>query len=197
MDNLEILSWCEQHLSENEVIDFPDEIFGNLTVENSKLLVEIFGKHTFMKLPLQEKKFFEWLKENDKKVWDDLWKSEEEVYVVALNFLPLLIDKNSRGFPICDLMENDNYYFMEQHLVDHDSKLMIDSVQEMYRNHKPLTVEQTLVLEISLHPIDIWHFAYRYNINIDRAKQAINNLVEEKIIVHLKEAEYLATFIDF
>ena len=149
-----------------------------------------------MKLPQEEIVFFEWLKDKDKKVWDDLWKSEEEEYIIALNFLPYLIE-HSRGFPICDLLENDNYYFLPKHMVDKESEIMIDSVQKRYRERKTLTVEQTLVLEISVTPIDIWHFCYRYNIEIDRAKQAVSNLVDDGILVHLKETEHLAHFIDF
>ena len=82
-------------------------------------------------------------------------------------------------------------------MVDENSNIMIESVQKMYMDKQSLTPEQTLVLEISISPIDIWRFSYRYNIKLDRAKKAVENLVNDGILVHLEEAEYLATFIEF
>lgn len=196
MSNEELLNWCEKYSLENEIFDFPDDIFGSINKVNSKLIVDNYGKHKFMRLPKKEIKFFEWLKTNDRKVWDDLWKADEEAYIVSINFLPMLLD-NARGFPICDLVENDNYYFTEQHAVDQEAKLLIESVQHLYHDHKQLTVEQTFILEVSLYPIDVWRFAYRYGLSVERAKKAVDTLVEERILVHLKDAEHLANFIDF
>ena len=196
MTQKELYEWSKEYLVNNKVLEFTDEIFSGISKEDSNYLVDKLGDTTLMKLPGSEIKFFEWLKENDKNVWNDLWKSEAEEYIVALNFLPYMLE-HSRGFPICDLLENDNYYFVPGHMVDKESEIMIDSVQKRYREHKSLTVEQTLVLEISISPIDLWHFSYRYNIEIDRAKKAVAVLVDDGILVHLKEAEHLANFIDF
>jgi len=196
MTNKELLSWCKEHLSENEIFDFPDEIFINLTEDNIKILKEKFGSKYLMKIPDSEIQFFEWLKLNDTPVWNDLWENTENNYTVALNFIPLL-KNNIRGFPICDLLNNDNFYFTESHLISEEAKIMVESVQKMYYEHKQLTIEQALVLEISLEPIDIWRFAYRYKISIERAKEAVANLVNDKILIHLKNAEQLTPFIDF
>ncbi|MFC2131235.1 hypothetical protein ACFLSQ_07355, partial [Bacteroidota bacterium] len=166
MSNNEILKWCKEQAEQNDYITFPDSIFNILTDENAKSIVQKFGKNTLMKLPNREIEFFEWLKDNDRKIWDDLWETDKDKYVVAVNFLSMLLDKK-RGFPVCDLVANDNYFFTSSHMVDEESKIMIESVQNMYMDKKQLTVEQTLVLEISLAPIDIWRFAYRYNIALD------------------------------
>lgn len=196
MTSEELYNWCIEYLKENDFLEFPEEIFEKITKEKSEFLVEKLGKRTLMKLPLKEIKFFEWLKSNDLKVWNDLWDSEEEEYVVALNFLPHILEA-SRGFPICDLVNNDNYYFTSSHFIDKEAQLFIESVQQMYREQKKLTVEQTLALEISIAPIDIWRFCYRYNIEIERAKQAVKNLINDGIIIHLKNAEQLANFIEW
>ncbi len=196
MNSEELYDWCIDYLKENQFIDFPEKIFNNITVENSKFLVQKLGKNTLMKLPSKEIKFFEWLKEKDLKIWEDLWDSEDEEYIVALNFLPYLLEP-SRGFPICDLIHNDNYYFTSSMFIDKVSQIFIDSVQQMYKDKQTLTVEQTLALEISIAPIDIWRFCYRYNIDIERAKKAVQNLIEDGIIIHLKKSEQLADFIEW
>jgi hypothetical protein len=196
MDNREIINLCKKQLESNDYIVFPEDVFNDLSEENAQIVTEIFGKSELMKLPEKEIEFFEWLKMNDRDIWDDLWDAEEDPYVVSVNFLPLLMNK-TRGFPICDLLNNDNYYFTSSHMVDQESKDMIESVQNMYMDKKKLTIEQTLVLEISIAPIDIWRFAYHYNIPIYKAKNAVSNLVYEKILVHLKESEHIANFIEF
>ncbi len=196
MTNKELIDWCDAYIGENEHFVFPEEIFYNLTEENTISLIENYGSSYLMKLPKNEIEFFEWLKINDNTVWNDLWNSKEEPYLVSFNFIRLL-QNNIRGFPICDLLYNDNYYFTESHLITDEAKIMVESVQKMYHEHKQLTIEQALVLEISLEPIDIWRFAYRYNFSVERAKQAVENLVNDKILIHLKEAEYLAGFIKF
>lgn len=196
MDNREIINFCKNQLERNDYIVFPEDVFNGLSEENTKTIIKIFGKSEVMKLPEKEIDFFEWLKINDRDIWNDLWDAEEDPYVVSVNFLPLLMNK-TRGFPICDLLNNDNYYFTSSHMVDQESKDMIESVQKMYMDKKKLTIEQTLVLEISIAPIDIWRFAYRYNIPIERAKNVVSNLVDEKILVHLKESEHIANFIEF
>jgi hypothetical protein len=196
MTNKDLIKWCNSHIAENEYFDFPGEIFENLTDDNIKAIIENYGSTYLMKLPKKEIDFFEWLKINDNPIWIDLWNSEEEPYLIAVNLISLLTSK-IRGFPICDLLENDNYYFSEAHLFSDDSKILVESVQEMYKDHKQLNIEQALVLEISIEPIDIWRFAYRYSIDVDRAKKAVENLAKDKILIHLKEAELLAGFIDF
>ncbi|MFH1051231.1 MAG: hypothetical protein V1779_09940 [bacterium] len=196
MTNKELIDWCNSYLTGNDYFVFPDEVFDNLTEANTKVLIENFGSRYLVKMPKSEIDFFEWLKINDNPVWNDLWNSEEEPYIIAVNFLPILMSK-IRGFPICDLLNNDNYYFTEAHLFTDESKIMVDSVKEMYIDHKQLTIEQALVLEISIEPIDIWRFAYRYQISVERAKNAVNNLVKDKVLIHIKDVEQLSGFIEF
>jgi hypothetical protein len=192
----ELIEWCIGSLKGKRYIDFPEEIFNDITEDVAHELVSQLHANTFMKLPAREIEFFEWIKRNDPPVWDDLWGgTDEEPYIVAISFLPLLLD-SSRGFPICDLVDNDNYYFTDDHIADKESRIFLDSVKQRFLNKDKLSISQTLVLEISLAPIDIWHFAYRFKINIDSAKNAVRELVDDNIIIHLTDASHLAGFID-
>lgn len=196
MTDKEVISWCESHLTENDYLSFPEDMLDNLDDGNIKAIVDSFGGKYLMRMPQSEVDFFEWLKINDEMVWKDLWEAEEEPYLVAVNFLPLLLSK-IRGFPICDLLENDNYFFTDEHLVTEEAKLLRETVRQMYMDHKQLSVEQALVLEISIEPIDIWRYAYRYNLTVERAKKAVQNLAEDKMLLHIKDAEQLSEFINF
>ncbi len=192
----EIIDWCKQEKENEEFIEFPVEILDSMSEKTARVLAEIFGKDTFMRLPEKEIEFFEWLREKDEEVWDDLWDTEnEEPYVVGVGLLPTLLSK-TRGFPICDLMERDNYFFTETQMQAEESKAMLDSAIERFKNKKALTTEQALVLEISQAPIDIWRFAYRHGLPLKRVKKAADILVEDGVLLHLKKAEHLANVIE-
>ncbi len=200
MTDKQILDWCRKQSDENGFIEFGEEIFGSLSHHQAELIKNKLSHNTLMRLPADEIKFFDWLKEADYKVWHDLWNGddlEHPPYIISLAFLPEIIDSSGGGFPICDLLTADNYYFTIGHMVDKESKILIDSVRERFANKDKLTVAQLLVLEISLGPVDIWHFAYKYNLKVEKAKSAAHELVEDDVLVHLKEAEHLAGFIEF
>ncbi|MBM2814821.1 MAG: hypothetical protein HW421_1583 [Ignavibacteria bacterium] len=198
MTNIEITEWCGEYLKENRFILFPEALYDSITPEQAAILAEKYGHTKLLMLPAGEIHFFEWLLENDPVVWNDLWLgNEEEPYLVGISFLPLLVVKDGRGFPICDLTTCDNNYFSVEHMVDAESKLLLESVKERFMNKDPLSVAQLLILEISMGPIDIWHFAYKHRIQLEEAKLAITQLVEDKAIVHLTNAEHLANFINF
>ena len=197
MTQNEYIEYCKNLISEKKPIDFSEEDFLLITPEIAISLAEKFEHVAMIKLPGREIKFFEWLKEEDINVWNDLWDAaDEEPYLVAMGFLPILIDK-SIGFPICDLLSTDNYFFTKAHLVDQESQIFLEAAQELFREKKKLTIEQLLVLTISVRPVDIWHFAYSYKISLNRAKEAVKNLVEDNVLVHLTDAGHLATFVDF
>lgn len=200
MDFEQVIKWFDEQTSNSDYshIKIPEEIYHNLQFEEAKKIADIYGGSTFIKLPKKEITFFEWLKKEDKDVWMDLWGDmEEEPYVVGLNFLPVLIYSENRGFPICDLVENDNYYFTPSHMVDAESRTIIEAATNKFKDRKKLTYNQLLALEISLNPIDIWHFSYKHRIPVETAKEAVEELKDDNALVHLKEAEHLATFVDF
>jgi hypothetical protein len=198
MTKSDIYKWCKEQVEEIGFIDFPDELFEEITAELAEFISRKFASTTMMMLPNKEIRFFEWLKIHDIDIWNDLWDNpNEEPYKVGLSFLPLLTNKYGRGFPICDLVNNDNYYFCMALMPDKESTIMLESSKERFREKKDLTVAQLLTLEISTGPIDIWHFAYRHRINLQEAKDAVLQLVDDNVLVHFKEAEYLANFIEF
>jgi hypothetical protein len=83
------------------------------------------------------------------------------------------------------------------HIIDKESKLFLESVKQRYIDKKPLTLSQKLILEISVAPLDIWHFAYRNRVLPAEAKKAAQDLINEKLLIHLTESEHIASFIDF
>jgi hypothetical protein len=197
MTDKELIDWFTAESGSSRYVRIPEDVFNSMDEDQARMLASHFSHSMLMLLPQREISFFEWLREKDFQVWDDLWGGvEEEPYVVGLSFLPLLLDK-TRGFPICDLLTTDNYYFADAHFASEESKMLLESVQERFLKKEALTVAQTLMLEISVGPIDIWHFAYKYGIQLDAAKKAVSDLVDEKILFHFRNAEQLAGFIEF
>lgn len=192
-----LIEIIDSQSNSNHFIELSDEIFQSLDNEIAKSLADKYGSSLLMKLPSREIKFFEWLYENDRDIWNDLWgNTEEEPYIVGMSFLPVLINK-MRGYPICDLLHKDNYYFTSAHIVDKESEILLESAKTRFMNNEDLTIAQLLILQISVSPVDIWHFAYNFNIDINEAKKAVEELVQDNALVHLKEVEHLAPFIDF
>ncbi len=196
MTHEEIEQWCEQHISEKTLIEFPEELFQSLDSDTAVSLSQRYGAHHLMVLPKREQEFFSWLRMHDEAVWNDLWShTEEQPYIVSLAFLPALLDP-SRGFPICDLEQVDNYFFVPALLNGENAKDFVEAVRERFLAQQKVTVEQLLALECSLSPIDIWHFAWHHDVELARAKQAVHSLVEDQILRHLKSSHDLAEFID-
>lgn len=195
--NSDIFSYFEQHPSREDVVILSEDVFNSLTEEQIEAITASkYSQSRLFQLPNHEITFFEWLKEKDRAVWDDLWAEEsgETVYAVSLSFLPLLKDI-SRGFPICDLRTVDNYYFVPEHLVAEERPIVIDAIKERVFVNKSITTEQLLCLEISYGGIDIWHFAYHHSVDLDRAKKAVIALVEDTQLLWIKNSDDLAPYI--
>ncbi len=197
MTSQEIIDWIQKEKSSNLPISIPNEIFEQIDEKLANIIAEKFASDTLIHLPMHETEFFEWLRENDRNVWDDLWSGvEEKPYIVSIALLPLMVKKFS-GYPICDLLNNDNYYFTEEMIVRKTSHLLLETLREKFLRREPLTVAQALLLEISANPVDIWHFAYYHKLSIDEVKQAVRELVEDNLLLHFKKAEELAEFVQF
>lgn len=191
------MRWVDSHTTASPYIHFPEAILSGMTTEQAQQVAERFGANILMQLPPAEIAFFEWLKLNDEKVWHDLWPGDEdEKYLVGISFLPMFLE-TSRGFPICDLVDSDNYYFSSVHMPDSEAKMFIDAIKQRYLEGNALTVAQLLALEISIAPIDIWRFSYHHRIPLEKAKQAVAQLVEDGILIHLTQADQLVNFLDF
>lgn len=198
MNEIDFNKWYQSNLPVNHILEIPDFIYDEIEQSQAQFLADFYSNDTLFRLPGKEVIFFEWLKENDIDVWKDLWDDElNSPYIISLSFLPLLKRNGYRGFPICDLVTQTNYYFAPAHLADKESELFVESAKTIFMNKQPMTLPQLLAMEISLEPIDIWHFAYKHNVSIADAKKAVHDLVNDELLVHLKDAEHLSTFIDF
>lgn len=196
MEEQEIIKWITAQDDNKSFIVIPEEMFDKLDLENAKFICGFLNNNRMMKLPEREIRFFEWLKIHDPKVWEDIWfESEEEPYIVGVGLLPQLIDKLT-GFPICELQFEDNYYFTVNHIVDKEAHLFLESIKTRFLDKKELTLQQLLLLQISMQPTDIWHFAYHFNQDLNQSKHAIKSLAQDKMIVHLTNSDHLAAFID-
>lgn len=186
-------------ISKNNFITFPEELFVNSTVEEAQKIVSGINTNALMMLPEKEIEFFEWLKQVDFPVWKDLWEDEEFApYLVSVSFLPFLVYKsNSNGFPICDLKTEDNFYFSISMMVADHSQTVLEAAKERFTQNLKLDLHQLLALEIAFNSIDIWHFAYKYNISLEHAKQALDILIQDKAIIHPTKAEDVAGHLQF
>ncbi|MCX6156104.1 MAG: hypothetical protein NT007_18300 [Candidatus Kapabacteria bacterium] len=198
MTNKEIIQICTESYEKLGYIELDQELWQIISPDQANIISKEFSSSMLIKLPPEEISFFDWLKVHDYPVWLDLWDgADEDIYRVGVAFIPLLILKNGRGFPICDLLQNDNYFFTQHHLLTDESKMVLESSKEIILAKRKLTAAQALVLEISIAPLDIWHFAYRHQISIEKAKAAVRELIDDNAIVHQTRADELAEFIDF
>jgi hypothetical protein len=195
-NNQEILEFFTKLVNDSAVLEIPEEVFLKMEKDYGELLRLEFQHARMFKLPEFEIDFFKWLKSKDPLVWNDLWKDADYKYAVSLEFLPTLLEKDGRGFPICDLQTVDNYYFPTQVLVDRESDVMVEAAKVRFIEKQGLTPSQLLALEIHFGGIDIWHFSYKHKIELDEAKKAVESLVEDQILVHLKDAEHLAPILE-
>lgn len=201
MDINALIASLKSQVSDSEsrgIITFDEEILSALTPDDAKLIISQIGSTHLLKLPQKEIAFFEWLKEIHPLVWKDLWGSDdsEHEYSVGMDLLPLMLDP-VRGFPICDLITQENFFFVPDHLIGEEISFYLEAVKERYLKQETVTVAQLLVLEISMAPIDAWRFSYHHRIEFDRVMKAIQDLKEEGMLLHLGKAEDLADFISF
>jgi len=199
-NNRDIISLVKKFTKNDFYIDFPQDIFNSLNLDEAVQIRDDENLARMFKLPISEITFFDWLKENDPHVWRDLWAGDEivkEPYIVSNYLLPAIVGESSNGFPICDLETQDNYYFVPDHLADQESKVFLDVAKNKLAEKTQMTHKELLVLEISISAIDIWHFAHKYKFNIAECKETVANLVGDNALVHLKEAEHLSPFVSF
>ena len=196
-----------KHNTINNCVYLTDEELYNLTDKEIDFITNKYSGKLMIKLPHKEIIFFEWLKINDIEVWKDIWNNvcdneecnhnDEDLYIVSIALLANILDDSGRGFPICDLVNNDNYYFHKDQMIGEEGKIIIDVAKKMFNYKQKITIAQLLAIEINIAPIDIWHFAYKHQLSINEVKSAVKELVEDNAIIHLTDAEYLLPFIPF
>lgn len=192
----EIIAHCNKSIGEYNYIVFMDDQLREMNSKQVQMLRNTFGDRYLMQLPNHEIKFFEWLKIADEPVWNDLWKeATDPPYTVSLAFLEIFCGANAGGsYPICELRSTENYYFAPSMFIDKESSDYMAAVKDRFVSRQKLTPAQALALEASVAPIDIWHFAYKYGFDIGAAKNAVRELVEDRILLHVTDADHLTQY---
>jgi hypothetical protein len=185
----EMITQKQAQLDVQAYLRFSPEELAAMDEQAVSAIEDHFGGHTLMRLPQNEIDFFEWLKQVDLQVWQDLWDSDDEPYLVSISFLHHFLQQQN-GFPICDLVDQSNYWFCKRHLKPKALALLaeMDNGSESF--------EELLIGEILQGSIDIWHFCYRNNIAIDYAKLRVQEMHRDDLLVHLPSREDLIKYLD-
>jgi len=176
-----------------EAVELSDVEIDSLTDEHIDFLRAMFGAHILMKIPAREMQFFDWLKAEDAPVWDELWEDDADM-CVSLAFLGNF-RKNANGFFICDLEDTDNYFFTVRHIKP-DGVAGLSKIIDKAGKGTPLSVAEALLFEISIAPLDIWHFCYKHHVPLSRGKAAVADLDAHQWLVHLTKSEDLAKYLE-
>ena len=193
-----LMERAEKSIADKTPLMISAEELREITPEQAEILRDKFVSRLLLHMPEHEVAFQEWLKINALDVWKDLWDNvEDPPYTISLAFLTDMIGDSGEGaFYICDLQNVDNYFFTPDMLLEKESTDFVTAVRDRFVRGNNLSPEQALTVEISAGPTDIWHFAYRRGVELERAKKAIASLVEDRILVHVPKADHLSTFFD-
>ncbi len=155
----------------------------SMTPEQADELVAMYGATTLVRLPESEREYFEWLKEEDRVIWDDLWGGveENELYYVSMSHLRGLLP-GKRGFPICDLAENPNFYFTSDDITEENGSAFVEHAVEVITDKGDLSMDQAFVIEVWRGPIDLWRFAWMYNLPVVEVRKMVHWLLKEEIL---------------
>jgi len=184
----------EKQMDGQSYIEFDPDFLASLRLDQVHAIIDKFHGRALMKIPQDEIDFFSWLKENDRPVWNDLWEDEDDVYLVSIDLLSCFI-KGGLGFPICDLVDQENYWFNTRHIKPKGMEELERIINKLENGNK-VSVGEAFLLEISLRPVDIWHFCYKNNIPVNSLKKAVDDLVYNGFLVHLTDREDLVKYID-
>lgn len=191
----ELLQHAELSMEQHGCIIFSDTQLLEMSAEEAQAIQDHFAGKALLQLPAREIEFFEWLKLVDEPVWQDLWAdTTTPPYTISLAFLPAFIGTTPGVFVICDLVSTSNYYFSPDLILEKESNDFIAAIQHRFANNHSLSAPQALALEASAGPIDIWHFAYKYSISLDVAKKAVTTLVDDRILLHVPQADQLSDY---
>ncbi len=160
------------------IAEISDDEMRELSAEQAQELLARFGSNTLIRLPQREQQFFEWLRQHDAPVWDDLWGGDQEPYIVSLGYLNDLLP-GRRGFLICDLAEQQNFIFSSHNITHDEGKLMVDAALDVVAANGRLTMDQAFMVEVWRGPIDLWRFAYMYGVSLAEAKRMVLWLISE------------------
>lgn len=194
MDFQLLIDDTKKQLAAQRFVEFSKDHLYALRLDQVQAIVDEFHGRALMKIPQTEIDFFTWLKENDPDIWDDLWQDEDDMYLVSIDLLSRFID-GGLGFPICDLVNQPNYWFNVR-LIKPKGMEELENIIMKLEGGKKVTLSEAFLLEVSTRPVDIWHFCYHRNVSVDRLKQVVDDLVYDGFLVHLTDRDDLVKYID-
>src|SRR5579863_8837730 len=109
---------------ERKALHFTEEELIGFTPDDGEEVINHFRGQAMMYLPQSEIEFFEWVKENDPQVWLEMWSGEDVSYTVSLASLRSFIGEG-RGFLICDLDGEGNYFFHKDFIIDVEKERLL------------------------------------------------------------------------
>lgn len=180
------------HNLHGNALEMSDEEIDGIDSAALAEVLDAFGSSVLMLLPPRERAFMDWLKEVDPAVYTDLWG--DDIPAVSLHFIEAF-KRADRGFVICELESCDNYYFTDRH-IKAEAREGLPGILDRAGSGKQLGIGEVLLFEILQHPIDIWHFCYKYAISIEKGKAAIAELAGHDWLVHLTAREDLSKYIE-
>lgn len=195
MDIYKLLSEKEKERDRQNYIQFSSEELLKLKDDQAKHLIDVFHGHTLMRLPQEEIDFFEWLKIMDLPVWEDLWAdSDDTLYLISIDLLKQFTGDHG-AFPICDLINEPNYWFSSRHIKPKGNK-ELETILNKTENGQRLTASELFLYELISRPTDIWHFCYCHKIALNAMKSVIDDMVFKGWLVHLPDRADLVKYID-
>ena len=183
-----------EYLSKNRILSFSSDELETLRSDEAQHFIRAMQRNILMRLPDDEIAFFEWLKVNDPEIWDDIWEGEEDVYNVSLALLSQFVG-NKNGFPICDLIDQPNYWFVVEHIKPKGME-QIEQIFEKIEKGEQLGSMEMFLAEITQAPMDIWHFSYKYGLSVKSVKVMIEEMVHKGWIIHLSDREDLVKYVE-
>jgi hypothetical protein len=194
MNFQKLIDESRKQLDDQNFIDFSDEHLTALRLDQVQAIIDQFHGRALMKIPSAEIDFFTWLKKNDRNVWNDIWQGENDIYLVSIDLLSQFVE-GGLGFPICDLIDQPNYWFNAR-LIKPKGMEELENIIVKLEAGKKIKLAEAFLLEVSTRPMDIWHFCYNHNLEVERLKQVVDDLVYQGFLVHLTDREDLIKYID-
>lgn len=195
MNLQKLIQQKDEQRQDDNFISFTNAELLSITDDQITHLIEYFHGYTLMRLPESEIEFFEWLKQEDAEVWQDLWGEEDDLYLISVDLLRHLAGKFGT-FPICDLEDTPNYWFSEKHIKPKGSEALPDIFLKVESGQK-LKINERFLFQLSGQTMDIWHFCYQFKIPLNKMKKIVDDMVYEGWIVHLPDPADLVKYIEF
>lgn len=194
MNIARLLAAKEAQRKKMDFLSFTASELEEMRADELEHVIDYFHGYALMRLPDFEVAFFEWLKKKDLAVWQDLWGDEENTYLVSIDLLREFTGER-RQFPICDLIDQPNYWFSPRHIKPKGQEALEEIVLKI-ENNESLAPDELFLVELTRGPLDVWHFCYEHRLALAEMKALIADMVYRGWLVHLEKRDDLVKYID-